>query len=555
MLQFFEGNHRCKILLEYPLEDNDTEALKSLFKKDYTHWIVEFGRIYNVKSTMVQLLYREIFINKKNISIITHKLKLNRYLHKLGLKTKFVSLLKDYVTKTSEIKVELKGGSADSSPKIVKIVQNTTLKNIALVVVQHVDETKVGIFDEILQRFTKNKVIYPKDGEKLHSGCIYIAPNNKHLKIENGYFKLSDEEKYNYSKPSVSLSYESFSSYYKESLLVVQECGYAADGVDKLEFLRQMGSKLIIQDKDECEAKPMVNNALALNQHHYVFKQDDIIAYLNFIDAKLGDVELIEYFLKMIYARYGYDFQLYNPEMIKRRIESFMINNRVKNIHDAVSVILFNRSMFKSFFLEVSINVTEFFRNPDSFKDIVKFLKKEYTHKYNIKVWSAGCSNGKESYSVGIILKHLGLLDKSIIYATDFNSVVIDEAKNALYSNEAYLLGMKNFDAIGLDDTLNNYVVKNENFITIDKSIQEKTLFFQHNLVEDSSFNEFDIIICKNVIIYFNQELQEKVFGLFYDSLKFGGHLVLGKSESIHSAFIDKFEKFSNDCKIYKKVK
>ena len=500
MLKFFTSDDTCSIILEMPLTSDDSELLKSLFSGKYISWHVEFGRIYNVDSSIVNILYEEIFINLKNISITTHSSKLNRYFNKLGFKAKFESLIKYDVINLDEIELVLIGGSADSSNKIIEIVKNITLKNITLVIVQHVESDRVGIFDTILQGYTNYKVSYARDLQKIQKNSIYIAPNNKHLKVENGFFSLSDDEKYNYSKPSISISYESFSAFYKNKLLVIQECGYVSDGVDKLEYLKENNSKLIIQDIDECEAKPMVKNALNINVHNYMFNLKDMITYINIIDNKV------------------------------------------------------TKEVWIGFFLEISINVTELFRHPKSLKYLEKILYENSKQMHNIKVWSAGCSSGEETYSVAILLDTLGLLDKSIIYATDFNSVVLEEAKNALYSKETYALAKNNFSEIGLNIDLDNYFIQNNNYVTINDKIKKKTLFFEHNLVEDSSFNEFNIIICRNVIIYFNDDLQQKVFQLFYESLKFGGYLVLGESEFVHSLFIDKFKRCSDNSKIFKKV-
>ncbi|MCX6076735.1 MAG: hypothetical protein NTW78_07595 [Campylobacterales bacterium] len=554
MLKYFEDSKECRVMLHPPLVAEDIDALQKLFYKEYSRWIVEFGRIYSISGVLVHLLYKEIFENSKNISIITHKNKLNRYLNKLGFETTFISLLKDSVVKTSLIEVVLIGGSADSSPKIVNIVSNIDITNLSVVVVQHVQIDRVGIFDEILQKYTTHKVCYAKDGEKIQKGIIYLAPNNKHLKVKEGLFFLSDEEKYNYAKPSISLSYESFSAYYKESLLVIQECGYASDGVDKLEFLKRNKSALIVQDQCECEAKSMVLNAVSMHVHDYILNLEDIVLFINFVNKKKTKEAWIEYLLEMILKRYGYDFRLYQRDMIQRRVKLFMIKHEIKDIKDAVALILFNKTAFKVFFLELSINVTEFFRKPSSFAHIIQLLKKHYKKAHNIKVWSAGCSSGEEVYSLAILLQSLGMLQKTIIYATDFNSVVLEEAKNGIYSNDSYELALSNFEQIGLDDRLGKYITKNENYITIDEKIREKTLFFQHNLATDSSFNEFDIIICSNVIIYFDDNLQKRVFNLFYESLKFGGYLILGQSETVHSAFKDKFKKCSDESKIYKKV-
>ncbi|MEA2100273.1 MAG: CheR family methyltransferase [Campylobacterota bacterium] len=554
MLKFFDSNHSCHIILELPITSDDYDMLKSLFTKEYSSWHLEFGRVYSIKTDMLNLLYKEIYDNSKHISITTHKNKLNSYLYRRGFKTTFKSLIKQDVLDIENIELVLIGGSADSSSKIIEIVKNVRLHNLALVVVQHVQVDKNGIFDELLQNYTNYKVSYAKDGMKIQKGFIYLAPNNKHLKVKEGFFYLSDDENYNYSKPSISLSYESFSSYYKEKLLVIQECGYASDGVDKLELVKQNSSKLIIQQIEECEAKPMVSNALFLKVHDYVLSLEDIIIYINLLDKRVTKEGWIDYLLEMIYKKYDYDFKLYYRDMVNRRVDIFMAKHDIKSIKNAVGVILFNRSAFKGFFLEVSINVTELFREPKTLKRSADILKKHYKNTYNIKVWSAGCSSGEETYSIAIILDCLGLLEKSIIYATDFNSVVIEEAKNGTYSNKSYEAAQNNFNKIGLETDLDKYLIKNNNYIEIDERIKDKAMFFQHNLIEDSSFNEFDIIICKNVIIYFDKELQNRFFQLFYDSLKFGGYLVLGESETIARVFCDKFKQSEDNCNIFKKV-
>jgi len=554
MIQFFESSNSCHIVLKPPLEKSDSITLESLLNKEYASWHVEFGRIYSVDAVIVNILYKEVFTNSKKITITTHKNKLKTYLYRLGFEVSFDSLVKKDIVDVDSIEVILIGGSADSSPKIIEIVKNTSLNNLSLILVQHVEPNAKAIFDEILQKYTSYKVGYAKDNERIKKGHIYIAPSNKHLKVLDGCFLLDDGDKYNFSKPSVSVSYESFSNYYKEKLLVIQECGYASDGVDRLELLKYNDSKLIIQDIKECEAQPMVSNALKVNVHNYVLNEEEIINYINLLDKNITLSTCIEYLLEMIFKKYDYDFRLYHRDMVSRRLKVFMIKHEIKNIKDTVAIILFNKSAFKAFFLDVSINVTELFRKPKSFKQMTEFLNKNYKNTHSIKIWSAGCSSGKEPYSMAILLDKLNLLEKSIIYATDFNSVVLQEAENAIYSNESYLTAKKNFSEIFFESSLDDYLLKNNNFITIDEKIKEKVLFFQHNLVLDSSFNEFDIIICKNVIIYFNYKLQQKVFKLFYDSLKFGGYLVLGESEQIHSLFIDKFEKCSEDCKIFKKV-
>ena len=536
-----------------PLNLNDVQELKEILSKKHKFFRLEFMFLFSVSKEMLDLLYDEIIVKSKNIEIVTYSYQLSRYLKNLGFKNSFNSPLTDKIINSSKIEIILLGGSADSSQKIVDFVKYCSLKNLTLIIVQHVESLHLGILDEILKSYTNQKVSYVQDGMLLEKGRIYIAPNNKHLKIEDNYFILNDDNARNFSKPSISISYEAFSKEYKEKLLIVQECGYGEDGVDKFKGAIKNGSKIIIQDPLECSAKPMVLNAIEKHLHHYIFTEKQIINYFNYLDKEYDFDEWLEYLLEKIDEYYNYDFRLYYRDMIKRRIEFFIIRHQIINIKDAVGMILFNKAVFKLFFLDISINVTEFFRYPDAFLEIGKIIKK--SHNHNIKIWSAGCSTGKEVYSLAILFNSLSMDEKLLIYATDYNNVILEEAKNGIYSNKDILQASLNFNKMGLDDDFENYIFKNKSFITISDKIKSKILFFEHNLLLDTSFNEFDVITCMNVLIYFNVDLQIRVLELFYNSLKFGGFLILGESEMIHGVMNDKFEKVSQTCNIFKKVR
>jgi len=555
VLKFFEDSEGCDIVINYPITSDDIDTLQRVLNLDkYSYWNITFGRIYMVDRRIILLLYDAIFRDKKDIKIVTHKEKLNKYFHQLGFKTLFISLIKEDIVNIDNIDIVLIGGSADSSQKILKFIKNISLEHLTLVIVQHIESESKELFEAIAQRYTHYKVSYAKDNEKIEKSKIYLAPKNRHLLVSDGKFRIGNAPKYNFSRPSISLSYQSFSKEYTDRLLVIQECGYLHDGVDKLLEAKQNGSHIVVQNSDECEAKTMVKDAINENVHDYIFKLNKIIDYINFIDRKMKQSKCIEYLLKMIYKNYGYDFQLYQRAMIQRRLGVFMIKHDIKSLKDAIGVIVFNSTAFKGFFLEVSINVTEFFRDPLSFEKIGDFIHQSYKHRHHIKIWSAGCSSGKEAYSLAMLLDNLGMLKKSIIYATDFNSVILEEAQNAIYSNSAYSKAKENCNLFKKENNFDKYIAKNENFIAIDERITQKVLFLEHNLVIDSSFNEFDIIICKNVIIYFDYVLQKRVFNLIYDSLKFGGYLILGESERLDVNLNDKFEIVDENSKIYKKV-
>ena len=554
MLKFFEDAYSCKIFLKPPLVNQDYDCLRELLKKTYDSWIIDFGFIEIIEEILVSILYEEMIENKKIIEIITHRYKLNRYLNKLGFQVILHQFMHRSALDIDKIEVVLIGGSADSSPKIIEIVKNVALYDLSLVIIQHVEEEVIGRFDEILQKYTNHKVAYARDGELLQKGAIYLVPNNKHLKVNNGYFKLCNAPKYNFARPSISISYESFSLSYKNKLLIIQECGYASDGVDKLEFAIKNGSKVLIQDKTECKAKSMVISAYENNFYNYILNTKNIIFYFKLLEKKFDNVDFLDTLLDMIFEKYGYDFRLYHKDMLKRRLSVFMLKHSIKNIKDVMEIILFGKEMFREFVSEVSINVTELFRNPKFFYKLLEFFDINFKKTRNIKIWSAGCSSGEEVYSIAILLKKINLLSKSIIYATDFNKIILQEAENAIYSKESYALAKENFKEIDYSDSLDNYMRKNNSYVLMNEEIREKVLFFQHNLAIDSSFNEFDTIICKNVMIYFDDRLKRRVFELFYNSLKFGGFLIIGEKEHIHETFKNKFKIYNLKYKIFRKV-
>ena len=284
-------------------------------------------------------------------------------------------------------------------------------------------------------------------------------------------------------------------------------------------------------------------------------KQEKLYSYeIQLLTSYKSDEELLRYLFSEIEKRYGYNFTHYKEDMLHRRFSLFKIKHSIKNSNDAVALILLRRVAFLSFFLDLSINVTEFFRNPYSYRELSSLLEAKYRYTKRLKIWSAGCSSGKEAYSIAMILDSINMLQKTLIYATDFNKFVLEDAKAALYSLAAYKRAIENAKKIGFENYIKNYIVKNDSFMYVKQHIVKNLLFLDHNLTKDSSFNEFDIIMCRNVLIYFEDNLQKKVFSLLYESLRFGGYLFLGESEILHSDFREKFVEYDLKYKIYKKV-
>lgn len=248
-----------------------------------------------------------------------------------------------------------------------------------------------------------------------------------------------------------------------------------------------------------------------------------------------NDLEKVEITLLLdgIYQYYGLDFRNYAYTSIRRRILYRMKVERIGTITELLNEVLHDATMMEKLFHDFSINVTEMFRNPSFFQSIQKILLPFLRKMPAVRIWHAGCSTGEEVYSMAILLDEEGLLDRTTIYATDFNERVLEVAKKGEFpikKMQAYINNYMNYG--GYRDFSEYYSVKN-GLAKFDEKLSKNTVFAQHNLVTDGSFNEFHLIICRNVLIYFDRTLQERVHRLFYHSLTPNGFLCLGSREGL----------------------
>ncbi|MCK5033727.1 MAG: protein-glutamate O-methyltransferase CheR [Calditrichia bacterium] len=262
----------------------------------------------------------------------------------------------------------------------------------------------------------------------------------------------------------------------------------------------------------------------------------------------------IQLFLEAIYLKYGYDFRNYSKASIKRRLEQRLLRSGLPNISSMQYKILHDKSFFETLFLDLSINVTEMFRDPLFYtairKSVLPILK---TYPY-IKIWHAGCSTGEEVYSMAILLKEEGLLDKVLIYATDVNENVLKKAKEGIYPIDQIKEYTTNYQMSGGKASFADYYVAKYDAAIMDQSLKKNLVFSQHNLATDSVFGEMHMIICRNVLIYFNKELQNSVISLFNESLIRKGLLCLGSKESLRfSNYVNHFSELVTEQKIYQK--
>jgi chemotaxis protein methyltransferase CheR len=271
-----------------------------------------------------------------------------------------------------------------------------------------------------------------------------------------------------------------------------------------------------------------------------------------------GDVETIEMqlLLEGIYRQYGYDFRGYAPGSLKRRLWRRAYAEKVDTLSALQDKVLHDRACMDRLLRDLSINVTSMFRDPSFYVAVrEKAIPLLRTYPF-IRVWNAGCSTGEETYSLSILFHEEGLADRVRIYATDINDAVVERASGGAFPLDRMRDYTENYLRAGGRDEFSTYYTADGDTARFDPALTERVVFAQHNLVSDQAFNIFNIIVCRNVMIYFGKSLQDRVHDLFYDSLETFGVLGLGHKESIKfSPHEDRFEALDPGERLYKKVR
>ena len=247
---------------------------------------------------------------------------------------------------------------------------------------------------------------------------------------------------------------------------------------------------------------------------------------------QLSDEDVSTLFAE-VYETYGYDFSQYSKASVKRRIQRILVLNRLSYFSQLKYKVINEPEFFRYFLEELTVNVTEMFRDPAFFESLRNVVLPALARKSRIRIWHAGCATGEEVYSMAILLKEAGLLHKSILYATDINPQVLLTAKTGVFALVNMKLNSENYIKAGGTEAFSQYYVSGYDSAKFDPGLSAKMVFSTHNLVSDQSINVFDLIICRNVLIYFESQLQNRVIGLFAKSLEKGDYLALGSKESL----------------------
>lgn len=262
----------------------------------------------------------------------------------------------------------------------------------------------------------------------------------------------------------------------------------------------------------------------------------------------------MEMLLNDISHLYGYDFTQYSKASLKRRLNRICLLDKFASFAELRYRLTHDKTYLSRFIEEITVNVTEMFRDPHFYATLRHHILPVLRTYPFIRIWVAGCSTGEEVYSLAILLKETNLFDKSLIYATDINPSVLERASKGIFPLNHMKQYSRNYILSGGERDFSSYYVSMYDIAKFHSNLSSKMIFSTHNLVSDSSFNEFQLILCRNVLIYFDKELQNKVFKLFNDSLQPLGFLALGAKETLRFSDIEYQYKQWNEDRIWKKI-
>jgi chemotaxis protein methyltransferase CheR len=266
------------------------------------------------------------------------------------------------------------------------------------------------------------------------------------------------------------------------------------------------------------------------------------------------DIEL-RMLMEAVYLKYNYDFRDYTGASQKRRVLYAMREMACETVSALQARVMHDAQAFARLLQYLTIPVTEMFRDPEYYaavrSQVVPFLQ---TYP-SLKIWIAGCSTGEEVYSMAILLKEEGLLERSLVYATDINPESLDTARRGVFPLDRMRLYTENYQAAGGKRAFSDYYTAAYGGALFDRSLVENVTFADHSLATDSVFSETHFVSCRNVMIYFNRRLQNRVLGLFHESLCHRGFLGLGSKESIEfSAYANRFDVLAKRERVFRKV-
>ncbi|HVA29559.1 MAG TPA: chemotaxis protein CheB [Candidatus Baltobacteraceae bacterium] len=404
-----------------------------------------------------------------------------------------------------------------------------------VVIAQHLDPRVTSSLPSILAKRTSMSVVSVTDHQALHPGTAYLVPANKHVEIEDGHVSVRSDGAAR-PKPSVDLLFSSAARAYGDRLIAVVLTGMGNDGTAGVRTVKDNGGTVVIEDPATATF-PSMPASLPASMVDVIASIDRVGKELEILLDDRADIvedgDLLEALLKRVQQTNGIDFGHYKPPTIKRRLARQIKTVGLRSLAEYVDYLDRTPGEYERLVGNFLIKVTEFFRDPEFFtllqnSIIPELVNEARSGEGQLRMWSAGCSTGEEAYSLAIaVCEVLGADYPSLnvrIFATDIDDGAIAVARRGVYAGDA-LMNLH-------PDLVKRYFTETDGRFEVNKTIRDMTVFGQHDLAQRAPFPRIDLVLCRNVLIYFSKELQQRTLHLFAFSLRNGGYLALGKAES-----------------------
>lgn len=450
------------------------------------------------------------------------------------------------------------GSSAGGLEALQIMLKNLPqIDNCSYIIAQHLSPTHKSMMVELLSRNTNLPVIEVKNGMLIKKKTIYMTPENTDIYVKDSKMYLKNIEQSFGPKPSVNYFFSSLASDFNERAIGIILSGTGSDGSYGIRAIKAEGGMTMAQAPNTAKYDGMPLSAINTGKVDLVVPIDKISQEIERIVYSLDNesgISLNERILQQIYRlifdEFGVDFSLYKKNTIVRRIERRLAALKMQSLSTYLETLKASKEEISNLYHDILIGVTSFFRDKESFEELKKYIETIISKKEQgeeLRFWSIGCSTGEEAYSIGIILSEI--LKEKIskykikIFATDIDDESLKIARMGVYSETSLT---------GVDKKLiQRYFSVQKNHFEIKKQIRELVVFSRHNIVADSPFLRLDLISCRNMLIYFNQNLQNRFFSIVHYSLRDNAYLFLGKSESV-GQHLDLFSIVDKNAKIFK---
>lgn len=453
------------------------------------------------------------------------------------------------------------GASAGGLEAIHEFFDNMQeAKNMSFVIIQHLSPDYKSLLVDLVSRHTQMKVFEATSEPSIERDCIYVIPNNKFITIKGNKLVLTDKSPLKFPNNAIDVFLGSLAREHRSHSIAIILSGTGTDGTKGISVIKEHGGMVMVQDPASARFDGMPNSAIASGNTDYILTPREmparILSYVNDVDEAAAvevDDALVTQIVGIVQQQSGFDFHYYKSPTVTRRIFHRMRKSNFRNPNQYVEYLRNNPSESLNLGKDLLINVTRFFRDTDGFgllkSEVLPSILKRKENK-QIKIWVCACSTGEEAYSIAMLMEEciadLGYQDVSYkIFATDAEKSNIDIASKGYYP------GIIADDVS--EERLNNFFVPTAAGYTIKPFLRKRIVFAVHNVIHNPPFVKNDLVTCRNMLIYMNSRLQERIYSVLLYAVNINGYLFLGPTEN-PNVIIQHLEDVSSKWKIFRKI-